>query len=49
VGPGRHIVGHNIAIYHRNADKVRVAQCRAGIAVWAVLRHNAFDLRASWD
>jgi catechol 2,3-dioxygenase-like lactoylglutathione lyase family enzyme len=23
-GPGRHIVGHNIAIYHRNADKVRV-------------------------
>jgi hypothetical protein len=24
-GPGRHIIGHNIAIYHRNADKVRVA------------------------
>jgi len=23
-GPGRHIIGHNIAIYHRNADKVRV-------------------------
>jgi hypothetical protein len=24
-GPRRHIIGHNIAIYHRNADKVRVA------------------------
>jgi hypothetical protein len=24
-GPGRHIIGHNITIYHRNADKVRVA------------------------
>jgi hypothetical protein len=24
-GPGRHIIGHNIAIYHRNADNVRVA------------------------
>ncbi|HXF52764.1 MAG TPA: VOC family protein [Hyphomicrobiaceae bacterium] len=23
-GPGRHIIGHNIATYHRNADKVRV-------------------------
>ena len=23
-GPGRHIIGHNIAIYHRNADQVRV-------------------------
>jgi catechol 2,3-dioxygenase-like lactoylglutathione lyase family enzyme len=23
-GPGRHIIGHNIACYHRNADKVRV-------------------------
>jgi len=23
-GPGRHIIGHNIAIYHRNADKIRV-------------------------
>ena len=23
-GPGRHIIGHNIAIYHSNADKVRV-------------------------
>ena len=23
-GPGRHIIGHNIAIYHRNADKVRL-------------------------
>jgi catechol 2,3-dioxygenase-like lactoylglutathione lyase family enzyme len=23
-GPGRHIIGHNIAIYHRNADLVRV-------------------------
>jgi catechol 2,3-dioxygenase-like lactoylglutathione lyase family enzyme len=23
-GPGRHIIGHNIAIYHRNGDKVRV-------------------------
>ena len=23
-GPGRHIIGHNIAIYHRNADEVRV-------------------------
>lgn len=23
-GPGRHIVGHNIAAYHRNADYVRV-------------------------
>jgi len=23
-GPGRHIIGHNIAIYHRDADKVRV-------------------------
>jgi catechol 2,3-dioxygenase-like lactoylglutathione lyase family enzyme len=23
-GPGRHIIGHNIAVYHRNADKVRV-------------------------
>jgi len=23
-GPGRHIIGHNIAIYHRNPDKVRV-------------------------
>ena len=23
-GPGRHIIGHNIAIYHRNADDVRV-------------------------
>ena len=23
-GPARHIIGHNIAIYHRNADKVRV-------------------------
>jgi catechol 2,3-dioxygenase-like lactoylglutathione lyase family enzyme len=23
-GPGRHIIGHNIAIYHRNADKARV-------------------------
>ena len=23
-GPGRHIIGHNVAIYHRNADKVRV-------------------------
>ena len=24
LGTGRHIIGHNIAIYHRNADKVRV-------------------------
>ena len=23
-GPGRHIIGHNIAIYHRDRDKVRV-------------------------
>ena len=23
-GPGRHIIGHNIAIYHRNWDEVRV-------------------------
>jgi catechol 2,3-dioxygenase-like lactoylglutathione lyase family enzyme len=23
-GPGRHIIGHNIAVYHRNADKMRV-------------------------
>jgi catechol 2,3-dioxygenase-like lactoylglutathione lyase family enzyme len=23
-GPGRHTIGHNIAIYHRNADDVRV-------------------------
>jgi catechol 2,3-dioxygenase-like lactoylglutathione lyase family enzyme len=23
-GPGRHIIGHDIAIYHRNADNVRV-------------------------
>jgi catechol 2,3-dioxygenase-like lactoylglutathione lyase family enzyme len=23
-GPGRHIIGHNIATYHRNGDKVRV-------------------------
>jgi len=23
-GPGRHIIGHNVAIYHRNADLVRV-------------------------
>ncbi|MBX9847097.1 MAG: VOC family protein [Xanthobacteraceae bacterium] len=23
-GPGRHIIGHNIAAYHRNADNVRV-------------------------
>lgn len=23
-GPGRHIIGHNIAAYHRNADEVRV-------------------------
>jgi len=23
-GPGRHIIGHNIAIYHRDPDKVRV-------------------------
>ncbi|HEY2630091.1 MAG TPA: VOC family protein [Usitatibacter sp.] len=23
-GPGRHIIGHNIAAYHRNADDVRV-------------------------
>jgi catechol 2,3-dioxygenase-like lactoylglutathione lyase family enzyme len=23
-GPGRHIIGHNIAIYHRNADKMRI-------------------------
>jgi catechol 2,3-dioxygenase-like lactoylglutathione lyase family enzyme len=23
-GPGRHILGHNIAIYHRNSDEVRV-------------------------
>jgi catechol-2,3-dioxygenase len=23
-GPVRHIIGHNVAIYHRNADKVRV-------------------------
>jgi len=23
-GPGRHIIGHNIAIYHRNSDKLRV-------------------------
>lgn len=23
-GPGRHIIGHNIACYHRNADDVRV-------------------------
>ncbi len=23
-GPGRHIIGHNIAIYHRNSDGVRV-------------------------
>jgi Glyoxalase/Bleomycin resistance protein/Dioxygenase superfamily len=23
-GPGRHIIGHNIAIYHRNPDKFRV-------------------------
>lgn len=23
-GPGRHIIGHNIACYHRNADTVRV-------------------------
>jgi catechol 2,3-dioxygenase-like lactoylglutathione lyase family enzyme len=23
-GPGRHIIGHNIAIYHRNAARVRV-------------------------
>ena len=30
-GPGRHIIGHNIAIYHRNADNVRVEFfCRDG-------------------
>ena len=23
-GPGRHIIGHNIAAYHRNPDNVRV-------------------------
>ncbi len=23
-GPGRHIIGHNIAAYHRNHDNVRV-------------------------
>ena len=23
-GPGRHIIGHNVAAYHRNADQVRV-------------------------
>jgi catechol 2,3-dioxygenase-like lactoylglutathione lyase family enzyme len=23
-GPGRHVIGHNVATYHRNADKVRV-------------------------
>jgi catechol-2,3-dioxygenase len=23
-GPGRHIIGHNVAVYHRNSDKVRV-------------------------
>ena len=23
-GPGRHIIGHNIAAYHRNADNIRV-------------------------
>jgi len=23
-GPGRHIIGHNVAIYHRNSDKMRV-------------------------
>jgi catechol 2,3-dioxygenase-like lactoylglutathione lyase family enzyme len=23
-GPGRHIIGHNVAAYHRNADNVRV-------------------------
>jgi len=23
-GPGRHIIGHNVAIYHRNSDEVRV-------------------------
>ena len=23
-GPGRHIIGHNIATYHRNSDAVRV-------------------------
>jgi catechol 2,3-dioxygenase-like lactoylglutathione lyase family enzyme len=23
-GPGRHIVGHNVAAYHRNADNIRV-------------------------
>ena len=23
-GPGRHVIGHNIATYHRNRDKVRV-------------------------
>lgn len=23
-GPGRHIIGHNVAIYHRNPDLVRV-------------------------
>lgn len=23
-GPGRHVIGHNIATYHRNVDKVRV-------------------------
>ncbi|MGH6741512.1 MAG: VOC family protein, partial [Bradyrhizobium sp.] len=23
-GPGRHIIGHNIAAYHRNSDNVRV-------------------------
>src|SRR5262249_22985187 len=23
-GPGRHIIGHNVAAYHRNADDIRV-------------------------
>ena len=23
-GPGRHIIGHNVAAYHRNADNIRV-------------------------
>lgn len=23
-GPGRHVIGHNVATYHRNSDKVRV-------------------------
>jgi hypothetical protein len=29
-GPGRHIIGHNIFIYHRNTDRL-IVECYTGL------------------